>query len=343
MRVSLTPLAQACLNVFVENQSTLNGVSSDFISQGNMFNVVPKVEYRWLQGVQNASDFLKRITMDTCDEMIVNDLGYESSGLISGRTNTDNEDRKTKSLGSVKGVKYECVDIDHDTHITFKDLNRWSEYDKARFLDRINERREASKANDIVMIGWHGTKAAADTNVTENPLGQDVAIGWVQHVKTNKKENFLEDAITIGKDGDYKNLDAFVIAAKAQIPPHKRKDLVCLASPELVDIRNVGLAEIADVGETADQKVRLSQAYLSDGTEVLSPDFFPEKMVIITPLKNLHHLTKKGSTRITPETNSKRSRYELYQQSVETYAIGDYEQIIIFSNVASADAGTEGA
>ena len=66
-------------------------------------------------------------------------------------------------------------------------------------------------------------------------------------------------------------------------------------------------------------------------------------MVIITPLKNLHHLTKKGSTRITPETNSKRSRYELYQQSVETYAIGDYEQIIIFSNVASADAGTEGA
>lgn len=333
MRVSLNTQARAGISAFFANQAELNGISASAVGEGMSFSIVPKVEYRWVKGIQSAHEFLKRITMDTCDEMIVNDLGYESGGIVSGRTDTDSKDRQTKSLGSVKGVEYKCVVVDHDTHIKFSDLNRWSERDRQKFLEFINERRRASKANDIVMIGWHGTSVAVNTDATKNPLGQDVNKGWIQHTRENKPENLLTDAITIGKGGDYANLDAFAIALEAQIPTQKRKDLVCLASADLVDVRTMGLAESSDVTEIAGKKVRLAQNFLANGTEVISPDFFPENTVIITRLENLHHLTKKGSSTLDPVTNSKRSRLELYNQSLETYALGDFEQIIIATNV----------
>ncbi len=336
MRVSLNKTAQAGIQAFFRNQAELNNVSFEFVSEGNLFAVIPTVEHRWITGLQDASPFLKRITVTTCDEMIVNDLNYESGGIVSGRTNTDKNDRKTKSMGSVTGIEYKCVVIDHDTHIKFSDLNQWSTNDRKKFLDRISERRRTSKANDIVMIGWHGKKAAEETDPVQNPLGEDVAVGWLEHVRTNKPENVLTDSITIGKGGDYANLDALVIGLKAQIPMHKRKDLVVLASSDLVDARSMGLAEKADVSETAGRKVGLAATYLSNGDEVLTPDFFPEKTVIVTPLANLHHLTKKGSTNIHPNVNSARSQLELFNQALETYAIGDYEQIIIAENVTVA-------
>lgn len=341
---SLTPIATACIQAFVANQAELNGISAEFIAGGNAYNVIPKVEYRWLNGVQDASPFLKRITMDVCDEMVVQDLGFEESGIISGRTVTDGDegqDRKPRALGTVGGIKYICEVIDHDTYITFSDLNRWGERDRANFMKYINKRRETSKANDLLMIGWHGVKAAPNTDPVKNPLGQDVAKGWIQYVKENKAENFLDTAITIGKAGTYSSLDELVIALKAQIPMHKRRNLVCLASAELIDVRKMALAGASTVTEIGEQQVRIAQNTLADGTEVITPDFFPENMVIVTSLKNLHHLTKKGSTRVTPETNSKRSRYEIYMQSLETYAIGDYEQILIASNVTNAEEKAE--
>lgn len=333
MRVSLNTTAEQGLSAFFKSQADLNQISFEFVAEGNAFSVVPTVEHRWIDGVQDASPFLRRITMTTCDEMIVNDLNYENSGITSGRTNTEKNDRKTKNMGSVKGVKYECVVIDHDTHIKFSDLNRWSTSDRKKFLDRITDRRRTSKANDIVMIGWHGTQAAEETDPATNPLGEDVAVGWLEHVRTNKPENVLTDSITIGKGGDYANFDALIIGLTAQIPMHKRKDLVVLASSDLVDARSMGLAEKADVSETAGKKVGLAAKYTSNGDEVLTPDFFPEKTVIVTPLANLHHLTKKGSTNIHPNVNSARSQLELFNQALETYAIGDYEQIIIAENV----------
>lgn len=336
MRVSLNSTAEAGLQAFFQNQAQLNNVSFEFVSKGNLFSVVPTVEHRWIAGLQDASPFLRRITVTTCDEMIVNDLNYEAGGIVSGRTNTEKNDRKTKALGTVKGFKYECVVIDHDTHIKFSELNQWSTNDRKKFLDRIAERRRTSKANDIVMIGWHGEKAAEETDGDKNPLGQDVAVGWIQHVRNNKPENVLDTPITIGKGGDYANLDALAIALEAQIPMHKRKDLICLASSDLIDARSMGLAEKADVSETAGRKVSLAATYLSNGTEVLTPDFFPEKTVIITRLQNLHHLTKKGSTNIHPHVNSARSQLELFNQALETYAIGDYDQIIIAENVTVA-------
>ncbi|UNM95499.1 phage major capsid protein, P2 family [Ignatzschineria rhizosphaerae] len=336
MRVLLNSTAESGISAFFKSQAEHNNVSFEFVAEGNAFSVIPSVEHRWITGLQDASPFLKRITMSTCDEMIVNDLNYEAGGIVSGRTDTTKNDRKTKEMGTVKGVKYECVVIDHDTHIKFSDLNRWSTTDRNKFLDRINDRRRTSKMNDIVMIGWHGIKAADETDPTKNPLGEDVAIGWLQHVRTNKPTNVLKDAITIGKNGDYANLDALVIGLKAQIPMYKRKDLVVLASSDLVDARSMGLAETADVSETAGKKVGLAATYLSNGDEVLTPDYFPEKTVIVTNLANLHHLTKKGSTNIHPNVNSARSQLELFNQALETYAIGDYEQIIIAENVTVA-------
>lgn len=342
MRASLNTTAQAGIAAFFKSQAEHNKVSFEFIAECNAFSVVPSVEHRWISGVQSAHPFLQRITLEPCDEMIVNDLNYNAGGIVSGRTNTNTTDRKTKSLGTVKGVKYECVVIDHDTHIKFSELNRWSMNDRKKFLENITDRRRASKANDVLMIGWHGIEAVEETDPTSNPMGQDVAVGWLQHVRTNKPENVLTDSITIGKGGTYPNLDALEIALVAQIPMQKRKGLVCLASADLVDARSMGLAEESDVTEKAGKLPGLAAKYLANGREVLSPDFFPEKTVIVTNLKNLHHLTKKGSTNITPEVNNRRSQFELFNQALETYAVGDYEQIIIAENVEVFEASTEG-
>lgn len=39
---------------------------------------------------------------------------------------------------------------------------------------------ERAIALDMIMIGWHGTSVAVDTDRKANPLLQDLNIGWLE-------------------------------------------------------------------------------------------------------------------------------------------------------------------
>lgn len=335
MRTNLSKDALKALNAYKTQQAKNNNLPVEYLDGGAFFKVIPEVEHKWIDGVQSAHDFLEQIRMETGPTQVVNSLDMAEVGLVSGRTNTDEEDRKTTSLAGVSGVEYIARATDHDTHISFAELNKWSRRNRDKFQLFVQKRRTASKANDIVKIGWHGKEAAAVTNKEKNPLGQDVNIGWIERVRQNKSDNIIDGAannITIGEGGTYESLDAAVIALKAQIPKHKQKGLKLFASAEFFEDRAMRLVEKQTITEAGEGKLLQAEYLLAGGIIGETPDYFPDNTLILTNPKNLVFYTQEGSVRQGMRENHPRSRQEHYLQSNEFYAVGDYEAIIILEN-----------
>lgn len=62
---------------------------------------------------------------------------------------------------------YECVQVNYDTHIRYAKLDAWAKFKD--FQTRISGAIVERCALDRIMIGFNGTSAAADTNITNNP------------------------------------------------------------------------------------------------------------------------------------------------------------------------------
>ncbi len=333
----LTKETREGLKAFAANKAELNGLSTDHVFEGGTINVKPDVERNWQSSVADASWFLKRITTSSSDSPIVENLTFSGADMLSTRTDTRNgKERSPLEYGKVSGVEFRCVKTNFDVGIPYDDLNHWNARNRAQFLLTINKHLAALKANNVVMIGWHGEKAEKDTNPVDNPLGQDVNIGWIQQVKDNRADKVIETAITIGEGGDYNSLDAFAVAAKAQFPLHLREGLVCLASEELVDIRTMSLIDRSTTSEIEKTSAANAVALLANKMEVLTPPYFPENTIIITPLKNLVWNMQRGATRESFEQNDRGDRYESFHQAAECYGIGDFDRILVYTNVTAA-------
>lgn len=338
--MQLTNEASREVDEYFARQAELNQISISSVSEGAFFTVVPEVEHNWVTAVSESDSFLKRIDLDTCTSQVVNDLGPDEMALVSGRTNTEEDDRKTTSIAGVKGVRYVAEPTDHDTHISYAELNKWTRRNGARFQRLIANRRAASKGNDLLKIGWHGKSVESNTDPIKNPLGQDVNIGWIERVRKHKPEHLLDGSnITIGEGGTYKSLDALVIAMRAQIPKEKQADLELFASAEYFEDRAMKLVETQTVTERGDGSLLRAEYLLAGGIKGSTPNYFPDKTIILTNPKNLAHRTQEGSVRQAIENNHKRSRQEHFLQSNEFYAVKDYDAIIIMEGVTLKEEG----
>ncbi|MCV5153665.1 phage major capsid protein, P2 family, partial [Escherichia coli] len=81
---------------------------------------------------------------------------------------------------------------------------------------------------DFIMAGFNGITRAATSNRKQNPLLQDVAVGWLQKYRneaaarvmskiTDEDGKVISDVIRVGKNGDYENLDALVMDATTNL------------------------------------------------------------------------------------------------------------------------------
>jgi hypothetical protein len=91
------------------------------------------------------------------------------------------------------------------------------------------------------MAGFNGIERAATSDRKQNPMLQDVAVGWLQKYRneaparvmskiTDEEGAVISDVIRVGKNGDYANLDALVMDATNLI------DEIYQDDPELVVI-----------------------------------------------------------------------------------------------------------
>jgi P2 family phage major capsid protein len=313
-------------NAYLARIAALNGVE-DATKQ---FNADPSVQQTLEDRIQESSKFLSQINVIGVQDQQGQKLGLGVTGPASARTNTDNGPRLTRDLTSIDPNGYNCVQTNFDTHIKFAQLDAWAKFDD--FQQSISNARVIRQQLDRIMIGFNGTSIAADTNITNNPLLQDVNKGWLQQYREHAPDRVMHEGvqgsgkITVGAGGDYGNLDALVYDLCELLDPWYRDDtrLVALVSRDLLHDKYFPLVNTSD---KATEKVAadtiLSTKRLGGLPAVRVPYFVPGG-VMVTAYENLSLYWQEGARRSHAVEKPERSRIEFYESSNDAYVVEDY-------------------
>ncbi|MDX7770973.1 phage major capsid protein, P2 family [Aeromonas caviae] len=324
-------------NEFTGQVAKLNAITSAMVQ----FNVQPSVQQTLETKMQESVAFLSMINMVPVDELKGQKVGIGISSTIAGRTNTDSKDREPNNPAALYDHNYECAQTNYDTMIGYAQLDSWAKFPD--FQTRIRDAIITRQGLDRIMIGWHGTSAAPDTDRNANPLLQDVNIGWLQHIRTDAPAQVMSEGTEgSGKiyvdttDGDYKNLDALVFdAVNELIKPwfQDDTDLVVICGRKLLSDKYFPI--INDASDNQNKlagQVLVSQKQIG-GLKAVRVPFFPEDALLITKLSNLSIYWQDGARRRHIDEEPKRNRIVNYESSNDAYVVEDYDCAALVENI----------
>ncbi|MGA4349608.1 phage major capsid protein, P2 family [Ralstonia nicotianae] len=303
----------------------LNGVDR----ADEKFSVAPTIQQKLETKVQESSDFLSRINVFGVTEQEGEKLGLGVSGPVASTTDTTQQDRQTADIATLDGRRYRCEQTNSDTHITYQRLDAWAKFPD--FQTRIRDAIIKRQALDRIMIGFNGVSRAATSDRAANPMLQDVNKGWLQSLREQAPQRVMKDGatagkLTVGKGGDYENLDALVFDVVNQvIEPWYAED------PELVVVcGRLLLADkyfpLVNANREPTQQIAadliISQKRIGNLPAVRVP-YFPANGLLVTRLDNLSIYYQEGARRRTILDNAKRDRIENYESSNDAYVIED--------------------
>jgi P2 family phage major capsid protein len=348
----MTPTARLAFTAYTTALTALSGLTAEAAVQG--FTVDPSIQQKLEIKVQESSDFLKAINIVPVTEMKGETLGMGIGAPLAGRANTAaGNPRQTKDATGLGSKIYECVKINSDTHVNYSKLDTWAKFPD--FQPKMRGLVITRQALDRIMIGFNGTHAAVATDLAANPMLQDVAKGWLQHIREDSPERNLTegdkaDVIRVGqyaavqgvsKLGDYANLDALVMDALQLLPEWARQDtgLVCIVGQNLMHDKFFPLVNVqqAPTEQIAAGQI-MSQKKLG-GKDVVSAPFFPADAILITRLDNLSVYYQDGARRERVVDEPKLDRVETYTSSNDAYVVEDYDYAVFIENI-STDAAT---
>ena len=324
-------------NEFTGKVAKLNAITSAMVQ----FNVQPSVQQTLETKMQESVAFLSMINMVPVDELKGQKVGIGISSTIAGRTNTDSKDRQPNNPAALYDHNYECAQTNYDTMIGYAQLDSWAKFPD--FQTRIRDAIITRQGLDRIMIGWHGTSAAPDTDRNANPLLQDVNIGWLKHIRTDAPAQVMSEGTEgSGKiyvdvaDGDYKNLDALVFdAVNELIKPWFQDDteLVVICGRKLLSDKYFPI--INDASDNQNKlagQVLVSQKQIG-GLKAVRVPFFPDNAMLITKLSNLSIYWQDGARRRHIEEEPKRNRIVNYESSNDAYVVEDYDCVALIENI----------
>ena len=334
-------------NEFTGKVAKLNAITSAMVQ----FNVQPSVQQTLETKMQESVAFLSMINMVPVDELKGQKVGIGISSTIAGRTNTDSKDRQPNNPAALYDHNYECAQTNYDTMIGYAQLDSWAKFPD--FQTRIRDAIITRQGLDRIMIGWHGTSAAPDTDRNANPLLQDVNIGWLQHIRTDAPAQVMSEGTEgSGKiyvdvaDGDYKNLDALVFdAVNELIKPWFQDDteLVVICGRKLLSDKYFPI--INDASDNQNKlagQVLVSQKQIG-GLKAVRVPFFPDNAMLITKLSNLSIYWQDGARRRHIEEEPKRNRIVNYESSNDAYVVEDYDCVALVENIVMGPNPAPGA
>src|SRR5690606_25371031 len=115
---------------------------------------------------------------------------------IASNTDTSgNGTRNTVSPTNMDEYGYECRKNNSDTHITYALLDAWAKFPD--FQTRIQNQIIKRQALDNILIGLNETSYAATTNAGANPPRQDVNIGWLQTLRSDKPDHVQDEGVAV--------------------------------------------------------------------------------------------------------------------------------------------------
>jgi P2 family phage major capsid protein len=291
------------------------------------FAVEPTHAQELNEQITERVDFLARINVIGVSEIKGEKVLLGLSGPATSRTDTDLNDREPRHLLDLQNNIYELFHTETDVALKFATIDAWSKFPEfaRKYLEAVQKRI----ALDRILIGWNGTHAAKQTNITNYPLLQDVNKGWLQIARDQIPEQVLKSVdpavkIKIGKGGDYENLDAAVHDVKQMIDPVFRDegDLIAIIGSDLL-AHDKGKLYAAQ-GQTPTEKERIEDAQVIatyGGLPSFLIPFFPAKGILVTSWANLSIYFQDTSWRRHLLENPKRSRVEDYNGRNEGYVI----------------------
>ncbi|NWB99074.1 phage major capsid protein, P2 family [Pseudomonas gingeri] len=304
-----------------------------------MFSVEPSVAQELNDAITAKADFLERINVIPVSEIKGEKVFIGVNGPVTGRTNTKTTDREAKDASALENTTYELVDTQSDVGLPYAKIDAWAKFPD--FKDRYSAAVQKRIAQDRIVIGFHGTHAATQTDLAANPKLQDVNKGWLQQLREQAPQQVLKEGKTAGKvnlgaGGDYANLDALVHDTKQMVDEILREDgdLVAIIGTDLLAADKAKL--YTKQGDTPTEKERIENAQVIatyGGLPAFSVPNFPVNAVLVTSWDNLSIYFQDSSWRKQSVDNPKRSRVEDYNSRNEGYVIEQLEKIALTENV----------
>ena len=306
---------------YLETQAKLNAIAS----ATTQFNVQPSVQQKLETKLQESSVFLSKINIIGVDELKGEKIGLSITRPVASRTDTSGSGtRKTVDPTTLGKEGYECVQVNYDTHIRYAKLDAWAKFKdfQTRFSGAIVERC----ALDRIMIGFNGTSTATNTDIAQNPLLQDVAKGWLQHIRENAAQRVMSGLSWGHADADYKTLDGLVYDAVQLLDPVHQDDpnLVAIVGRDLMHDKLFPLVDGQDAPtEQLAADIVISQKRLG-GLPAVKLPYFPSGTVLITTLDNLSIYYQNGARRRHVKDVPERDRVETYESSNDAWVVEDF-------------------
>lgn len=304
-----------------------------------MFSVEPSVAQELNDAITAKADFLERINVVPVSEIKGEKVFIGVNGPVTGRTNTKTTDRVAKDASALEHTLYELADTQSDVGLPYAKIDAWAKFPD--FKDRYSAAVQKRIAQDRIVIGFHGTSAAIQTDLAANPKLQDVNKGWLQQLREQAPQQVLKEGavsgkVTLGADGDYANLDSLVHDTKQMVDEILREDgdLVAIIGTDLLAADKAKL--YTKQGDTPTEKERIENAQVIatyGGLPAFSVPNFPVNAVLVTSWDNLSIYFQDSSWRKQTVDNPKRSRVEDYNSRNEGYVIEQLEKIALTENV----------
>lgn len=303
------------------------------------FAVEPSVAQELNDKITAKADFLERINVVPVSEIKGDKVFLGVSSPVTSRTNTKTTEREAKDFSSLENNSYELASTESDVALPFAKIDAWAKFPD--FQDRYTGSVQKQIALDRMLVGFHGTHAAPQTDISAYPMLQDVNKGWLQQAREQIPAQVLSEGTTAGKirlgaGGDYANLDALVHDVKQMIDLVFRDagDLIAIIGGDLLAADKAKL--YAKQGDTPTEKERIEGAQVIatyGGLPAFSVPFFPDNAVLVTSWENLSIYYQASSWRRHLIENPKRSRVEDYNSRNEGYVIEQLEKLAMAENI----------
>ena len=139
------------------------------------FSIAPSKAQKIIAAAREENTFLGRINVMAVSNQQGEALSIDATGMIAGTTDTSNGNREPKDPHVKGGTSYNCQQINFDTYLNYQTLDAWAHDKKFQTLVATQTRKQIS--TNQIQIGFYGESRAATSNATQNPKGQDVAVG----------------------------------------------------------------------------------------------------------------------------------------------------------------------
>ncbi|MEN4168697.1 phage major capsid protein, P2 family [Serratia marcescens] len=266
-------------------------------------------------------EFLNMLSCMDVDQLSGQVISVGASGLHTGRSENG---RFHKRVG-VDGNTYDLVETDSSADLRWDLLSVWANagQEENEFFNLVQTFSTQAFALDMLRIGFNGKTRAKTTDPEKNPNGEDVNIGWHEHMKSMLGgRQIMTDPVVLDAAGDYKSLDSMAQdLINAKIPEQYRNDprLVVLVGADLVAAEQYRLYQAAD-RPTEKIAAQMLGSTIAGRTAIIPP-FMPGKRMVVTPLKNLHIYTQRNTRMRKAEFVEDRKQFESKYLRNEGYAV----------------------